>query len=97
MEKVRWGAGRLGADFILHPLIHTSAPNESSTKCGSEVLREKVWIKVCNLNFQKTSADFRSKRYGIGREKGRAIADSTLTGFISESHHSDTNHFLGRV
>jgi len=23
MEKVRWGAWRLGADFILHPLIYT--------------------------------------------------------------------------
>jgi hypothetical protein len=33
----------------LHPLIHTSAPSESSTKCGSGFSRGKVWIKVCNV------------------------------------------------
>jgi hypothetical protein len=38
----------------LHPLIHTSAPSESSTKCGSRFFEEKVWIKVCNINFRKT-------------------------------------------
>ena len=46
------GALRLGADFRLHPLIHTSAPSESSTKCGSGFFKGKVWIKVCNVNFQ---------------------------------------------
>ena len=24
-----------GADFVFHPLMHTSAPGESSTNCGS--------------------------------------------------------------
>jgi hypothetical protein len=27
----------------LHPLIHTSAPSESSTKCGSGFFRDEVW------------------------------------------------------
>jgi len=34
----------------LHPLIHTLAPSESSTKCGSGFFRGKVWIKVCNAH-----------------------------------------------
>ncbi len=38
--------GRVGADCRLHPLIHTSAPSESSTKYRSSVSRDKVWIKV---------------------------------------------------
>jgi len=32
-----------GADFVLHPLIYTFAPSESSTKCGSGFFRGKVW------------------------------------------------------
>jgi hypothetical protein len=35
-----------GADFILHPLIHTSAHSELGTKYGSCFQRGKVWIKV---------------------------------------------------
>ena len=35
-------------DCILHPLIYTSAPSESSTKCGSGFFRVEVWIEVCN-------------------------------------------------
>ncbi len=51
----------VGADFVLHPLIHTSATSESSTKCGSGFFRGRVWIKVCNLHFLK--------------QKGRATSD----------------------
>jgi hypothetical protein len=36
-------AWRVGAEFVLHPLIHTSGLSESSTKCGSGLLRGKVW------------------------------------------------------
>jgi len=39
------------SDCGLHPLIHTSAPNESSTKYCSSVSKGKVWIKVCNPQF----------------------------------------------
>ncbi len=39
----------VGADFILHPLIHTSGLSESTTKCGSGFFRGKVWIKVSTL------------------------------------------------
>jgi len=40
-----WLKGR-GAECRLHPLIHTCAPSESSTKYCSWVSKEKVWIKV---------------------------------------------------
>jgi hypothetical protein len=63
----------------------------------SELTPNIVSIKVCNAHSHKLSADFRSKRYGIAKEKGRAIADSTLAGFILKSHHSSTNYFFGMV
>ena len=50
--------GGVGMDFILHPLIHTSAPRESSTKYCSWVSKEKVWIKVCNAHFRQARFDF---------------------------------------
>ena len=31
-------------------LIHTSAPSEFSTKCGSGFFRNEVWIKVSKLS-----------------------------------------------
>jgi hypothetical protein len=34
------------------PLIHTSAPSESSTKYCSRLSKVKVWIKVCNPQFR---------------------------------------------
>ncbi len=37
---------REGANCELYPLIHTSATSESSTKCGSWVLKEKVWSMI---------------------------------------------------
>jgi len=36
--------------FILHPLIHTFATSESSTKYCSSFFRGKVWIKVSKLS-----------------------------------------------
>jgi hypothetical protein len=45
-----WVVWRVGADCVLHPLIHTFGLSESSTKCGSRFFRGKVWIKVCNLH-----------------------------------------------
>jgi hypothetical protein len=44
--------GGVRADFILHPLIHTSGRIESSTKCGGRLFRDKVWIKVWQVNSQ---------------------------------------------
>ncbi len=40
---------------------------------------QKFRLKYVIHTSTKFSADFRSKRYGIGKEKGRAIADSTFT------------------
>ena len=34
----------------LHPLIHTSATSEASTKYRNSVSRGKVGIKVCNVH-----------------------------------------------
>jgi len=76
--------------YLCSEIIVSSAQNEVA--CSS---REKCG--VCNPHFHKFSADFRSKRYGIGKEKGRATADSTLTGFFAKSNHSGIYHFLGRV
>ncbi len=45
--------GGVGADCALHPLIQTSATSESSTKYCSWVSKEKVWIKVCNVDFRE--------------------------------------------
>jgi len=47
--------GGLEADFILHPLIH-SAGFQSGTKCGGYFKSAKVWIKLCNMNFQYMTA-----------------------------------------
>jgi len=50
---IGWIEGE-GADYGLHPLIHTSDPIESSTNCGSRFFRGKVWIKACNVkSYQK--------------------------------------------
>ena len=32
-------------------------PSESSTKCGSLVSKEKVWIKVCNLHSRSLNGE----------------------------------------
>jgi len=44
-------SGGMGANCGLHPLIHTSATSEFSTKYCSWVSKVKVWIKVCNMQF----------------------------------------------
>jgi hypothetical protein len=44
---------------------------------------QKEKCRVCNLHFPK--------------QKGRAIADSTFTRFLSKSNHSDVYHFLGKI
>jgi len=71
-EKTEWGV-RIGlsgykiekskltsikANCGLHPLIHTSATSESSTKCGSSVSGGEVWIQVWYLNSQQVLMDF---------------------------------------
>ena len=52
-DRVMHNSPGLQSDLILHPFIHTSAPSESSTNCGSGFFRGKVWIKVCNSQFQE--------------------------------------------
>jgi hypothetical protein len=51
-KKPVLSGSRLGllSNFALHPLIHTSANTESSTKYCGLVSRGEVWIKVCNAH-----------------------------------------------
>ena len=55
-------------NFALHPLIHASALNGSSTKCGSGLLRGIVWIKVCNSHSKGPVCILYLENYGfVGR------------------------------
>jgi hypothetical protein len=40
-------------EFILHPLIHTFGSRKDTTTCGGGSERAIVWIKVCNVNFER--------------------------------------------
>jgi hypothetical protein len=44
------------------PLIHTFDPSIFTPRYGSSVSNRKVGIKVCNVNFEETSANFKYQR-----------------------------------
>ncbi len=52
-------SGTFLGKFTLHPLIHTFGPKKDTTTCGGGSERARVWIKVCNMQFQGTDASFR--------------------------------------
>ena len=52
MVPVSWHVHVRWHNCGLHPLIHTFPTRKLNTKCGIMFFRDKVWIKVWQVNSQ---------------------------------------------
>jgi len=50
--QVKWLANNAGSELWITSLNPHSTPRKPGTKCSGWLKIAKVWIKVCNLQFQ---------------------------------------------